>query len=201
MSSASSPLAKIAPDARPVAARLEPTPHLILGPFYPVSAPSRFGSEIWSGKPRSPAGPSRVRISGRVLDTDGGPIQGALVEVWQADQHGNYRHPGAQTAQPSDARFAGSAVQATDGSGSYCFWTLKPGAYRNGPACRAPHLHFQVTSRHYRLVTQMFFPGEPLNDRDRWYQGSRSPALLVARIARKTPRMLVLTWDIVLAGA
>jgi protocatechuate 3,4-dioxygenase beta subunit len=123
-----------------------------------------------------------------------------LVEVWQADQHGRYRHPG-QTAQPSDPCFAGCAAQRTRNLGRYGFWTLKPGAYRDGKTHRAPHLHFQVTGRDYRLVTQMFFPDEPLNDRDHWYRASRSPELLVARVARKSPRVLAFTWDIVLAHA
>jgi protocatechuate 3,4-dioxygenase, beta subunit len=169
MSGASSPLAKIASGARPVAARLERTPHLILGPFYPIHAQPRSCSEIWSGKPRSPGEPSQVRISGRVLDTGGRPIRDALVEVWQADQHGRYRHPDRRAAQPSDPDFAGCAAQRTRALGRYCFWTLKPGAYRDGIAYRAPHLHFQVTSRHYRLVTQMFFPDESSNDLDHWY--------------------------------
>ncbi len=198
MNSSPSPLDR-ASGAKSVAPRLERTPHLILGPFYPIRVRSH-SREVWSGKPQSLNEPSRVKISGRVLDTAGRPVRDALVEVWQADQHGRYRHADPHATQPSDPRFAGYAAQRTRASGRYFFWTLKPGAYGDGEALRAPHLHFQVTSRHYRLVTQMFFPDEPLNDRDHWYRASRRPALLVARIVQRRD-VLDLSWDIVLVRA
>src|SRR5689334_18390648 len=123
MNSSRSRLSKAPSGTKPAGVRLEPTRHLILGPIYPIHVPSHWNSALCSGGRESPCEPSRVRVSGRVLDTSGRPIVDALVEVWQADQDGRYRHPDAQATQPADPRFVGYAAQRTAAFGRYCFWT------------------------------------------------------------------------------
>ena len=102
-----------------------------------------------------------------MLDEDGRPIRGALVEVWQANAAGRYRHEVDQHPAPLDPNFSGAGRCLTDDDGSYRFVTIKPGAYPWGNhenAWRPAHIHFSVFGRAFtqRLVTQMYFPGDPL---------------------------------------
>lgn len=108
----------------------------------------------------------------RVVDEDGAPVGGAVVEIWQANAAGRYIHPNDDDHAPVDANFYGAARLATDDTGRLELRTVKPGAYpvptRDG-WWRPPHIHFSVFGRVWlsRLVTQMYFPGEPLNAQDR----------------------------------
>jgi protocatechuate 3,4-dioxygenase beta subunit len=109
----------------------------------------------------------RIIVAGRVLDEDGRPVPGTLVEIWQANAAGRYRHSVDDHPAPLDPNFTGAGRTLTDGEGRYRFVTIKPGAYpwRNHPnAWRPAHIHFSVfgTSFQSRLVTQMYFPGDPL---------------------------------------
>jgi protocatechuate 3,4-dioxygenase beta subunit len=109
----------------------------------------------------------RVIVSGRVLDEDGRPVPHALVEVWQANAAGRYIHVKDQHPAPLDPNFIGAGRCETDADGRYTFTTIKPGAYpwRNHPnAWRPAHIHFSIfgTSFLSRLVTQMYFPNDPL---------------------------------------
>ena len=109
----------------------------------------------------------RIVVHGRVLDGDGRPVPDALLEIWQANSGGRYRHVVDQWPAPLDPNFAGAGRVATDSDGRYRFTTIKPGAYpwRNHPnAWRPAHIHFSVFGRAFtqRLVTQMYFPGDPL---------------------------------------
>jgi protocatechuate 3,4-dioxygenase beta subunit len=109
----------------------------------------------------------RVIVSGRVLDEDGRPVPHALVEVWQANAAGRYRHAGDEHDAPLDPNFTGCGRALTDADGRYRFVTVRPGAYpwRNHPnAWRPAHIHFSLFGRAFctRLVTQMYFPGDPL---------------------------------------
>ena len=109
----------------------------------------------------------RIIVAGRLLDGDGRPIPHQLVEVWQANAAGRYRHDGDQHAAPLDPNFSGGGRCLTDAEGRYRFLTIKPGAYpwRNHPnAWRPAHVHFSVFGRAFteRLVTQMYFPNDPL---------------------------------------
>jgi protocatechuate 3,4-dioxygenase beta subunit len=113
----------------------------------------------------------RIIVHGRVLDAAGRPLAGTLVEVWQANAAGRYRHDGDQHAAPLDANFSGAGHCVTDGEGRYRFVTIKPGAYpwRNHEnAWRPSHIHFSLFGRAFsqRLITQMYFPGDPLLDHD-----------------------------------
>jgi protocatechuate 3,4-dioxygenase beta subunit len=109
----------------------------------------------------------RIIVSGRVLDEDGHPVPHALVEMWQANAAGRYRHAADQHDAPLDPNFTGCGRALTGADGRYRFVTIKPGAYpwRNHPnAWRPAHLHFSLFGRSFcsRLVTQMYFPGDPL---------------------------------------
>jgi protocatechuate 3,4-dioxygenase, beta subunit len=109
----------------------------------------------------------RITVSGRVLDRAGRPVRGQLVELWQANASGRYAHQLDQHPAPLDPNFTGFGRCLTDGQGDYRFTTIKPGAYpwRNHVnAWRPAHLHFSLfgTAFTQRLVTQMYFPGDPV---------------------------------------
>ncbi|HEU5005316.1 MAG TPA: protocatechuate 3,4-dioxygenase subunit beta [Jatrophihabitantaceae bacterium] len=109
----------------------------------------------------------RIVVHGRVLDGDGRPVPNALLEVWQANAGGRYRHIVDQWPSPLDPHFAGLGRTVTDGDGHYSFTTVKPGAYpwRNHlNAWRPAHIHFSLFGQAFtqRLVTQMYFPDDPL---------------------------------------
>ena len=108
----------------------------------------------------------------RVVDEDGTPVGGSVVEIWQANAAGRYIHPSDDDHAPVDANFYGAARLSTDPSGMLELRTVKPGAYpvpTNDGWWRPPHIHFSIFGRVWlsRLVTQMYFPGEPLNGQDR----------------------------------
>ncbi|MGF7239005.1 MAG: protocatechuate 3,4-dioxygenase subunit beta, partial [Frankia sp.] len=109
----------------------------------------------------------RIVVHGRLLDSGGRAIPDALLEVWQANAGGRYRHPRDQWSSPLDPHFAGFGRTATDAEGRYRFTTIKPGAYpwkNHHNAWRPAHIHFSVFGRAFtqRLVTQMYFPDDPL---------------------------------------
>ncbi len=113
----------------------------------------------------------RIFVHGRVLDEDGRPVRGALVEVWQANAAGRYRHKVDGHDAPLDPNFDGAGRTLTDNEGNYWFKTIKPGPYpwRNHPnAWRPAHIHFSLFGAGIlsRLVTQMYFPGDPLQPLD-----------------------------------
>jgi protocatechuate 3,4-dioxygenase, beta subunit len=120
----------------------------------------------------------RIIVTGRVLERDGRPVAGALVEVWQANAAGRYRHDADRHPAPIDANFTGAGRCLTGAGGAYRFVTVKPGAYpwANHPnAWRPAHVHFSVLGRAFadRLITQMYFPGDPLLAHDPIYGSVR----------------------------
>jgi protocatechuate 3,4-dioxygenase beta subunit len=109
----------------------------------------------------------RIVVSGRVLDEDGRAITGALLEIWQANSAGRYAHDIDQHEAPLDPHFLGVGCVATDSEGAYHFTTIKPGAYpwrNHHNAWRPQHIHFGLFGPGFatRLITQMYFPGDPL---------------------------------------
>jgi protocatechuate 3,4-dioxygenase beta subunit len=109
----------------------------------------------------------RIIVAGRVVDSSGQPLPGTLVEVWQANAAGRYAHALDEHPAPLDPNFTGAGLCVTDAEGSFRFVTIKPGAYpwRNAPnAWRPAHIHFSLLGRNFsqRLITQMYFPGDPL---------------------------------------
>lgn len=109
----------------------------------------------------------RITVSGRVLDEDGRALPHVLVEVWQANSTGRYRHTRDDHPAPLDPHFIGAGRTETDAEGRYRFTTIKPGAYpwrNHANAWRPAHIHFSIFGRSFltRLVTQMYFPNDPL---------------------------------------
>ena len=109
----------------------------------------------------------RIVISGRLLDEGGKPVRGALIEVWQANAAGRYKHKMDQHHAPLDPNFSGFGRTLTDAEGRYKFISIKPGAYpwgNHANAWRPAHIHFSIFGAGLlsRLVTQMYFPGDPL---------------------------------------
>jgi protocatechuate 3,4-dioxygenase beta subunit len=123
----------------------------------------------------------RIIVHGRILDTEGRPIPGTLVEVWQANAAGRYAHHGDQHPAPLDPNFSGAGRVLTGPDGGYRFVTVKPGAYpwrNHHNAWRPAHIHFSVFGRAFaqRLMTQMYFPGDPLFGQDPIFNSVRDPA-------------------------
>ncbi len=109
----------------------------------------------------------RIIVTGQILDDHGRPVPNTLVEVWQANAAGRYIHVGDQHDAPLDPNFSGAGRVVTDADGRYRFTTVKPGAYpwrNHHNAWRPAHIHFSLFGRSFasRLVTQMYFPGDPL---------------------------------------
>ena len=178
------------------------TPELILGPFYPADriAPLTRDLTIAGHEEAGPQG-ELILINVRVLDQDGDVLRGVRAEFWQANANGRYRHVLDEGPAPVDPCFDGFGSQVSDELGQLSFRTVRPGAYRTPLGdMRAPHIHFQVTDGALRLVTQMFFSGEPLNDEDRFLKTCLNPAMLVARTS-VSPGAAVpeFSWQIVLA--
>jgi protocatechuate 3,4-dioxygenase beta subunit len=116
----------------------------------------------------------RIVISGRLLDEGGKPVRGALIEVWQANAAGRYKHKMDQHKAPLDPNFSGFGRSLTDAEGRYKFISIKPGAYpwgNHANAWRPAHIHFSIFGAGLlsRLVTQMYFPGDPLLNYDPIY--------------------------------
>ncbi|MDQ3259660.1 MAG: protocatechuate 3,4-dioxygenase subunit beta [Pseudomonadota bacterium] len=120
-----------------------------------------------TGQPTGEPLGERITVSGRVLDENNRPVPHTLIELWQANAAGRYRHSGDQHAAPLDPYFTGFGRALSDAEGRYRFITIKPGAYpwRNHlNAWRPAHIHFSLFGAAFatRLVTQMYFPGDPL---------------------------------------
>ena len=112
-----------------------------------------------------------IQVSGRITDEDGSPLAGAVVEIWQANSAGKYIHDMDRHNAPIDPNFTGEGRLVTDAEGQFQFFSIKPGAYpvlESGWWWRPPHIHFSIFGKSWmdRFVTQIFFPGEPLNETD-----------------------------------
>jgi protocatechuate 3,4-dioxygenase beta subunit len=134
-------------------------------------------------------------------------VRGAKVELWQANARGRYAHPADVNAAPLDPNFQGFGVQVTDAEGRYRFKTIKPGAYPVNPVnpveVRPPHIHFDVTGAKDRLVTQMYFPEEPLNEKDVLFRElgagkGAATGTVLPPTKDIEPESLLVNWDIVL---
>jgi protocatechuate 3,4-dioxygenase beta subunit len=145
----------------------------LTGPIYGYGRIGPVDSDLTRQHAGEPQG-ERIIVSGRVLDDDGRPVPETLVEIWQTNAAGRYIHQNDQHPAPLDPNFTGAGRTLTDAEGRYRFVTIKPGAYpwRNHPnAWRPAHIHFSLFGPNFttRLVTQMFFPGDPLLRHDPIY--------------------------------
>jgi protocatechuate 3,4-dioxygenase beta subunit len=138
----------------------------ITGPAYPYGRFDTTDNDLTAQHEGAPLG-ERIVVSGRVLDDEGRPVPNTLVEVWQANAAGRYAHRIDQHPAPLDPNFSGAGRTLTDADGRYRFVTIRPGAYpwaNHQNAWRPAHIHFSLfgTSFLSRLITQMYFPGDPL---------------------------------------
>jgi protocatechuate 3,4-dioxygenase beta subunit len=141
----------------------------------PVELPRRWNVGALDLCRPVPGGPRAIgqfiHVSGRVTDEDGSPVAGVVMELWQANSAGKYIHEMDDHIAPVDPNFTGQGRLVTGEDGRYEVFTIKPGAYPvkyHGRWWRSPHIHFSIlgTSWMNRFITQIFFPGEPLNEQD-----------------------------------
>ncbi len=152
----------------------------------------------------------RIKVAGRVLDESGRSLPNVLIEIWQANSAGRYIHKAEIHDAPLDPNFLGGGRVLTDADGNYSFHTIKPGAYPWGNhynAWRPNHIHFSVIGHLFeqRLVTQMYFPGDPLFEYDPIFQSVPRHAreLLIAKFRMdwtEAEFALAYQFDIVLNG-
>jgi len=182
----------------------------LTGPVFGHESCGELDNDLTRQHAGEPLG-ERIIVSGRVLDADGRPVRDSLVEVWQANAAGRYVHTVDRHSAPLDPNFTGAGRCLTDAEGRYRFVTVKPGAYPwlNHPnAWRPAHIHFSLFGPAFatRLVTQMYFPGDPLFDHDPIFQSVRDPLArqrLVSSFDLETTEpewALAYRFDIVLRG-
>jgi protocatechuate 3,4-dioxygenase, beta subunit len=149
------------------------------GPVFGDDAVGQLDHDLTRQHDGEPLG-ERIVVTGRVLDGHGRPVRRTLVEIWQANAAGRYAHEVDRHPAPLDPNFTGAGRALTDADGRYRFVTIKPGSYpwQNHPnAWRPAHIHFSLFGRAFteRLVTQMYFPGDPLFSYDPIFQSVRDP--------------------------
>ncbi|MGE4158466.1 MAG: protocatechuate 3,4-dioxygenase [Planctomycetota bacterium] len=171
--------------------KLSPTPTEIKGPFYPITAQKDKDFDLTQVEDsKETAKGTFIVIEGHVVDTDGAPVEDATVEIWQANAAGRYAHPHDSNTAPLDPHFQGWAIVPSGKDGGFRFKSVMPGSY---PAAegwdRPPHIHFKVAKKGYvELVTQMYFPGHPLNEKDNLIlrKSPEQRAMMVAEKPRAT---------------
>ena len=182
----------------------------LTGPAFGDSRVGELDHDLTRQHDGEPLG-ERIIVSGRVTDREGRPVRSALIEIWQANAAGRYVHEGDRHPAPLDPNFTGAGRCLTDADGAYRFVTLKPGAYpwRNHEnAWRPAHIHLSLFGRAFtnRLVTQMYFPGDPLFSQDPIFQSVRDPRARERLVCSFDPDSTVPEWalgyrfDVVLGG-
>lgn len=186
------------------------TPSQTIGPFFNLGLVAGSEDDLACKVPGAArAQGTPIVVSGRVFDEDGEPVRKALIEVWQANRWGKYDHPDDVSDAPLDPNFKGFGRMLTDAEGRYRFRSIKPGAYPNPGYdnwMRPPHVHFSIFAAGVmeRLITQLYFPGEELNDIDPILNGIEDLEARAALIARPLPDeadgSLAYEFNIVLRG-
>ncbi|WP_029029876.1 protocatechuate 3,4-dioxygenase subunit beta [Salinarimonas rosea] len=182
----------------------------LTGPAYGHDSVAEGENDLTLGHAGAPLG-ERIIVTGRVLDEDGRPVPHTLLEIWQANAAGRYIHVNDRHDAPIDPNFTGAGRVVTDASGGYAFTTIKPGAYpwrNHHNAWRPAHIHFSLFGPSFvtRLVTQMYFPGDPLLGLDPIWQSipdARARERLVSSFDIETTKpewALGYRFDIVLRG-
>lgn len=182
----------------------------LTGPMYPYGRIDTSDSDLTRQHAGEPQG-ERIIVQGRVLDDNGRPIPNTLVEIWQANAAGRYTHRVDQHQAPLDPNFSGAGRTVTDADGRYRFTTIRPGAYpwrNHDNAWRPAHIHFSLFGSSFlsRLITQMYFPGDPLMPFDPIFNSipdERARQRLIADFdldVTKPEWALGFTFDIVLRG-
>ncbi|GAA2680686.1 protocatechuate 3,4-dioxygenase subunit beta [Streptomyces aculeolatus] len=195
---------------RPPLPLADPDAAELHGPVFGRTDVTELDGDLTRQHPGEPLG-ERITVTGRVRDRRGRPVRGQLVELWQANAAGRYAHPCDRHPAPLDPNFTGAGRCLTDDDGAYRFTTVRPGAYpwRNHEnAWRPAHLHFSFFGSAFtqRLVTQMYFPGDPLFPHDPILQSVTDPAARARLVAAYDPALSVpewslgYRWDVVLDG-
>jgi protocatechuate 3,4-dioxygenase beta subunit len=175
-----------------------------LGPFYPILRPADHDADLTRVKGRKgTAAGQPIQVIGRIVDLHGNPIRNAQIDLWQCNSVGRYDHPGDR-ANPAalDANFQGFARLATDRDGQFRFRSIKPKDYDTPIGRRTPHIHFSIDGRAERLVTQMYFPNEPLNETDFVLKNADPKQSVIAEAIERLsgdPQALAFRWTVVLA--
>ena len=184
--------------------------HSLAGPVFGEGVFEEWDNDLTRRHAGEPLG-ERIIVHGRLLGDDGRPIPDALIEVWQANAAGRYLHDVDVHPAPLDANFSGAGRVLTDDAGRYRFTTIKPGAYpwrNHDNAWRPAHVHFSIFGWCFRtrLITQMYFPDDPLFPYDPVLQAlhdERARQRLISRfdLALTTPEWaLGYRFDIVVRG-
>jgi len=175
-----------------------------LGPFYPMLRPADHDADLTRVKGRKGiAAGHPIQVIGRIVDLHGNPIRNAEVELWQCNAAGRYDHPGDRGNPAAlDPNFQGFARLATNRDGEFRFRSIKPKDYDTPIGRRTPHIHFDIRGHSERLVTQMYFPGEPLNDSDFLLKNAAPKQSVIAEAIDRLsadPQALAFRWNVVLA--
>jgi len=197
------------PKRPPVPVR-DPEAVELTGPVFGHTDVTEWDNDLTRQHTGEPLG-ERIIVTGRVIDRNGRPVRGQLVEIWQANAAGRYIHQRDQHPAPLDPNFTGVGRCLTDDEGRYTFITIKPGPYpwrNHDNAWRPSHIHFSLfgTAFTQRLVTQMYFPGDPLFPYDPIMQSVTDDAARQRMVAAydhdlsKPEWALGYRWDIVLDG-
>ncbi len=182
----------------------------VTGPLLGADLITASDADLTAQHDGEPIG-QRIIVSGRVLDSGGRPVPDTLLEIWQTNAAGRYRHSREHHPAPLDPNFDGIGRCITDSAGRYRFVTIQPGAYPWGNhynAWRPAHIHFSLFGRAFtqRLVTQMYFQGDPLLPLDPIYNSvpdEKARELMVAQFSIDDTQpewALAYNWDIVLRG-
>jgi protocatechuate 3,4-dioxygenase beta subunit len=188
-----------------------PGAYSVPGPTVPAEFVKEGDNDLTTRGRSAPLG-EKIILTGRLLDSEGRPIRRSLVEIWQANASGRYHHPGDQHDLPLDPNFIGIGRTFTDDEGRYRFVTIKPGSYpweNHEFAWRPAHIHFSLLGNApiQRLITQMYFPGDPLLDIDPVYNSvpdAAARARMISRLVLETGiemAALGYVFDIVLGGS
>lgn len=170
------------------AGALQPTPRQTSGPFYPEALPLDDDNDLTRVAGQGTIAAGRITdLIGRVLDTNGNPLAGTRVEIWQCDANGRYHHPRDRGPGTPDENFQGHGRATTDNDGNYRFRTIRPVPYPG----RTPHIHAAVfPSGGINLVTQIYVEGEPRNGGDFIFRGipeAQRPLVLAAFLPAERP--------------
>lgn len=182
----------------------------VTGPLFGEDRIGDYDNDLTRQHPQEPQG-QRIIVYGQVLEEDGRPVPETLIEIWQANAAGRYRHAVDNWPAPLDPNFTGIGRALTGTDGTYRFTTIRPGAYpwrNHDNAWRPAHIHFSLFGRAFtqRLVTQMYFPGDPLFFQDPIFNSVPDPKARERMISRFVLEETMPEWalafhfDIVLRG-